>query len=60
MSNELESASDTATSMVVIEQWWRFRVTGADGAQVVSGYYCETVTEADSESDESPSSTNPQ
>ena len=48
MNNELESMRDRA--MVVIELWWRFRVIGADGAQV--GCYCETETE-------SPSSTNP-
>jgi hypothetical protein len=49
LSNELERES--AIMMVVIELWWRFRVIGADGAQV--GYYCETEAE-------SPSSTNPQ
>ena len=34
----------------MIELWWRFRGTGADGVQV--GYYCETDSET-----ESPSST---
>jgi hypothetical protein len=32
MSNELES--DRATVVMLVELWWRFRVIGADGAQV--------------------------
>ena len=50
-SNELQSLSLSEKATVVIELWWRFRVIGADSAQV--GYYCETETG-------SPSSTDPQ